>query len=136
MRPRWLFLLILPIALPALAAPAAKTILVELNALETADNRCRLTFLIENKRDSAIDTFKVDFAVFNREGIIHRRLTAELGPVRSEKTNLRSYLVDGACDQIGSILVNDITACMPGEPGACYDALELSSRAKNVRFYK
>ena len=74
--------------------------------------------------------------MFNREGIIHRRMATELGPVRAAKTNVRTFLLDGNCDQVGSILVNDITACVPGDPGACLDALELSSRIKTVRFYK
>lgn len=132
----WRFLLAIPVLLPALAAAAEQNIMIELNSAENADGRCRLTFLIENKKDTAIDSIKFDLAVFNRDGIIHRRLASEFGPVRAMKTNVRTFPVDGDCAQIGSVLVNDITACVPGNAGACLDALELSSRVKTVRFYK
>jgi hypothetical protein len=49
---------------------------------------------------------------------------------------VRTFSTDGDCSQLGSILVNDVTACAPGEPVACMDALALSSRVKNVRLYK
>lgn len=136
MRRMWRTVVMLQVLVPALAYAAEQNLLVELNAAENADNRCRLTFLVENKRDTGLESFKLDLAVFNREGIIHRRMATELGPVRAAKTNVRTFLLDGNCDQIGSILVNDITACIPGDPGACLDALELSSRIKTVRFYK
>jgi hypothetical protein len=136
MRRVWRTVLMLQVLLPVFAHAAEQNLLIELNAAENADNRCRLTFLVENKQVTGIESIKLDLAVFNREGIIHRRMATELGPVRAAKTNVRTFLHDGNCDQIGSILVNDITACVPGDPGACLDALALSSRVKTVRFYK
>jgi hypothetical protein len=132
----WRTVLGLPIVLPALAHGAEQNLTVELNSTENSDRGCRLTFLIENKRNTAIDSIKLDLAVFDGDGIIHRRMAVELGPVRAEKTNVRTFLVEGKCEQIGSVLVNDITACTPGDPGSCLDELSLSSRVKNVRFYK
>ncbi len=126
---------VLQLVLAQLAA-AAENIAVELNSAETADNRCRLTFLTHNRGDSAIDSLKLDMALFDHDGIIYRRMATELGPMRAGKTNVRTFLLDGNCEQIGSVLVNDITACVPGEVSACLDALELSSRVKGVRFYK
>jgi hypothetical protein len=136
MRRVWRIVLMLPVVVPVLAYAAEQNLLLELNAAENADNRCRLTFLIENKGEAGIESIKFDFAVFNREGIIHRRMATELGPVRGAKTNVRTFIVDGDCGQIGSILVNDITACTPGSPSACLDALALSSRITSVRLYK
>jgi hypothetical protein len=63
-------------------------------------------------------------------------LLTEMGPVRSAKTIVRTFAVDADCRQIGSILVNDVTACAPGEPGACLDGLALSSRLQALRLYK
>jgi hypothetical protein len=65
-----------------------------------------------------------------------RRLLTEMGPVRSAKTIVRTFAVEAECRQIGSILVNDVTACAPGEPGACLDGLGLSSRLQALRLYK
>jgi hypothetical protein len=109
---------------------------LELNATENSDNRCRLTFLIENKTSRAIDSLKLDLALFNLDGVIQRRMVTEMGPVRGQRTNVRTFSSDGDCGQIGAILVNDVTACAPVEPTACMDGLALSSRVKNVRLYK
>ena len=34
------------------------------------------------------------------------------------------------------MLVNDVSACMPGDTNACLDGLSLTSRVKDVRLYK
>jgi hypothetical protein len=136
MRRAWRIVMMVPVVLPVIAYAAEQNLLVELNAAENADNRCRLTFVVENKREMPFESIKLDLALFDKEGIIHRRMATELGPVRGTKTNVRTFLVDGKCEQIGSVLVNDITACVPGDPGACLDALGLTSKVKTVRFYK
>jgi len=122
----------------AMAEEAAQEELarLELNATETAENRCRMTFLIENKSSRNIDILKLDLAMFNPEGVIQRRMIIEMGPVRGKRTNVRTFSSDGECSHLGAILVNDVSACAPGEPNACMDGLALSSRVKNVRLYK
>ena len=109
---------------------------LELNATETADNRCRVTFLIENKSTRNIDSLKLDLAMFNPQGVIQRRMIVEMGPLRGKRTNVRTFSSDGECNQLGAILVNDVSACAPVEPAACMDGLALSSRVQNVRLYK
>jgi hypothetical protein len=109
---------------------------LELNAVETDNNRCLLTFLIENKTSKAIDSLKLDLALFNPEGIIQRRMITEMGPIRGMRTNVRTFPAEGECGQIGAILVNDVTACSVGDPGECMDGLALSSRVKTIRLYK
>ena len=74
---------------------------LELNAAETANNRCLLTFLIENKTSKAIDSLKLDLALFNTEGIIQRRMITEMGPIRGMRTNVRTFPAEGECSQIG-----------------------------------
>jgi hypothetical protein len=127
-------LLSIGIATVAAADPA---IHIELNAAETVQpDHCRLSFVVQNSADSAIDTLKLDLALFNREGTINRRVIVELGPLRAAKTIVRTFNVEADCGQIGSILVNDVTACAPGEPGGCVDRLTLSSRLSAIRFFK
>jgi hypothetical protein len=92
--------------------------------------------VIENKSDVAIESMKLDLVAFGSDGGILRRLITEMGPVRAAKTMVRAFAIDTDCKQIGSILVNDVAACAPGEPGACLDGLGLSSRLKALRFYK
>ena len=107
-----------------------------MNALENAEGRCRVSFVIENNAPTALDSLRLELAVFNRDGVVQRRVSADMGPVRGAKTVVKSFNIDGGCDEIGSILLNDVTACAPGDTNACLDRLALSSRAKEVRFYK
>jgi hypothetical protein len=120
---------------PLYATPD-EPIRLELNVLESADGRCRVSFVIENKSQAALESLKLELAVFNRDGIVQRRLATELGPVRGAKTVVKAFLVDGTCDELGSILVNEVTACAPGDANACLDRLSLSSKVEKVRFYK
>jgi hypothetical protein len=129
-------LAMLPVLVPLCSFAANDKVLVELNSIEGADNRCRLNFVIENKSQVAIESMKLDLVAFGTDGSILRRLLTEMGPVRSAKTIVRTFAVDADCRQIGSILVNDVTACAPGEPGACLDGLVLSSRLQALRLYK
>jgi hypothetical protein len=127
------------IAAAVVAAPvvcsADDAINVELNVLESAQNRCRFAFVVENKGDTAVETLKLDLAVFDRDGVVRRRLVTDLGPVRKQKTIVKSFELEGEC-QVGSILVNDVAACTPGDAAACLDRLTLSSRVNGIRMYK
>jgi hypothetical protein len=129
------FSIALVAALLAGTAAHAASVSVELNTVETADNRCRITFVIENKARQTLDTLKLDLAVFNAQRVVQRRLAVELGPVRGAKTIVKTFALDGACGEIGSILVNDVS-CTPGKAEECIDGLELSSRISEVRLYK
>jgi len=129
--------LILQVVLPALAIAAEQQpISVELNGGEMVDNRCRLTFVVENKNPTAVDSLRLDLFVFNQENRVYRRMVTEMGPVRGEKTMVKLYALDGACGDIKSVLVNDVSACAPAQADACLDNLALSSRMPGVRFYK
>jgi hypothetical protein len=136
MRPVLRTLLLLTVVLPTFAVAAEQTLMVELNAAEAARDKCSVTFLVENKNPNNIESIKLDLAIFNPEGIIQRRMVTELGPVRAAKTSVKTFALDGECAKIGSILVNDVTVCTPGDPSACLDQLGLTSRIKTVRFYK
>jgi hypothetical protein len=121
---------------PLYASAADEKFLVELNTIESSENRCRMNFVVENKSDGTVDSMKLDLVVFGTDGGIMRRFIYDIAPLRPMKTIVRAFLVDAECRQIGAILVNDVTACAPGEPGACLDRLALSSRLKDVRLYK
>jgi hypothetical protein len=124
----------------ALAAPstahAQDDLRLELNTAETAQSRCRLSFVIENKAERAVESFKLDLVVFGAENTMQRRMVIEVGPVRKAKRMIRTYEVDRECAQIGSILVNDIASCSPGDPGSCMDQLQLGSRVESIRVFK
>ncbi len=133
MRLRLAALIALSLATPALAQEAVQ---VELNALENSENRCRMTFVIENKGKATVESLKLDLALFNGEGAVYRRIVVDMAPVRAAKTVVKAFVTEGDCAQLGKVLVNEVTACAPGDPATCQDQLALSSRVKNVRLYK
>ena len=95
-----------------------------------------MNFVVENKGDAGLESLKLDLVVFGTDGGITRRLITEMGPIRPMKTSVRAFLIDTECKSMGAILVNDVTACTPGNPPACLDALGLSSRVKEIRLYR
>jgi hypothetical protein len=108
---------------------------VELNKLDDVENQCHMTFVIGNK-SAALQSLKLDLVVFDTEKVVYRRIITEMGPVRGGRTIVRTFPIDSKCDRIGAVLVNDVSACVPGEREACLDGLNLSSRVGNVRLYK
>jgi hypothetical protein len=117
-------------------AAADEPLKVELNAVEGGAGKCRLSFVAENPSATPVDSLKLDLAIFGRDGVIQRRLLTEMAPVRPRKTVVRSFDVEGDCAAIGSILVNEVTACAPASLGDCLDRLSLSSRLPELRLFK
>lgn len=132
----WRLFAMLLAFVPAAAFAAGDLARVELNAAETENGKCKLTFVIENKTDKALESLKLDLVTFDPDGIAYKRLTTEMGPVRPMKTIVRIFLVEGDCGKIGSVLLNDVTGCAPADTATCLDGLALSSRVKGVRLYK
>jgi hypothetical protein len=128
-------LVVLQVLAPLCTVAADESILLELNSVESADNRCRVNLVFENKSTVGIPGMKLDLVAFGADGGILQRFLVEVA-LRPAKTMVRSVLFDAECRQLGAILVNDVTACAPLEPGACLDALTLSSRIKTLRLHK
>jgi len=109
---------------------------VEINTVESVQNRCRMTFLVENKRDQAVESLKLDLVIFDTNNTMQRRTLIELAPIRPAKTMIRTFDIEQDCSKIGAVLVNDVTACSPGDAGTCLDQLGLSSRVPSIRIFK
>jgi hypothetical protein len=128
-------LVVLQVLAPLCAVAADENFLLELNSVESADNRCRVNFVLENKSAIGIQSMKLDLVAFGADGGIRQRFLVEIA-LRPAKTMVRSVVFDAECQQLGAILINDVTACAPLEPAACLDGLALSSRLKALRLYK
>lgn len=119
------------------AAWSQSPIVLELNRLEAREGACRAFFLVRNP-GAALDELRVDLALFDRGGVITRRIVVDIGPVPAEKAQVKSFDVAGiACDAIGSVLLNDVTTCrIGGEPRSnCLGSLSLASRA-GIEFFR
>ena len=120
---------------PAQHVRAASVARVELNALETAEDKCRAVFVTENQSGAELSALKLDLVFFNAKGVVFQRFIADLAPITAGKTVVTNFIVNTACDQIGSVLVNSVAACAPIAAAECLAGLQLSSRVNNVRFY-
>lgn len=114
---------------------AAGGVSVELNRMEPKDQSCRVSFVVANPGDKAIDSLKLDLVFFDKEGVISRRLAVEAGPVRASKTSVKLFeAADTPCDGVSRILLNEVTACGGAED--CLGQVSLTSRVKGVEFTK
>jgi hypothetical protein len=59
-----------------------------------------------------------------------------MGPVRVQKTVVRIFEIEGDCAGLGSVLVNDVTACAPAALGDCLEKLSMTSRVEGLRLFK
>ncbi|UFN48673.1 Tat pathway signal protein [Roseomonas sp. OT10] len=123
---------------------AAGQIGLELNRLEPqpslgAGGGCRAWLLLRNPGEEAVDPLRLDLLIFGKDGVIARRLALDVGPLPASKTLARIFDLSALpCDQIGSLLLNDLLACGPAPEGrtACLPRINTSSRVAGVGFDK
>ena len=63
-------LVVLQVLLPLCAVAADEKVRIELNSIESADNRCRLNFIVEYRSHVAIESMKLDLVTFATDGAI------------------------------------------------------------------
>jgi len=96
---------------------------IELNKLESQGPGCRVYFVVANKA-TGYKALKLDLVLFRPDGVIGRRFAVELGPLKSDKRSVKLFdIEDTSCDQIGSLLINDVMECKL-ESGAVDDCLK------------
>jgi hypothetical protein len=93
---------------------------------------------VKNASDTAYESYKVDLVLFQADGVIGKRFSLELGPLRPKKKSVKLFDIDAiSCDKIGSLLVNDVLECKAGTGAAenCLQDLTTSTRT-NVELSK
>jgi hypothetical protein len=118
----------------AQAEPAASTgqagVSIELNKLEQSEKGCRAYMVLNNGSDSDFSSFKIDLVIFQTDGVIGKRFSIDLAPLRSKKKSVKLFEIDGThCDKIGSLLINDVMDCKAGGAAvpSCLADLKASS---------
>ncbi|MEO0830265.1 MAG: hypothetical protein AAFY03_07365 [Pseudomonadota bacterium] len=142
MQPATLCALVFGAALPlaSLLAPIAKAedgppleLELELNAMDSVDAGCRLTFLAINQQEADLDKLVLETVLFTTEGRVDRLTLFDFGPLPLSRPRVRQFnLSDIACGDLGRILINGAQSC-EGEgiaPGACVERLKLGSRTE------
>jgi hypothetical protein len=121
------------IALPAAAEPGR--IAVEFNDLQQADEGCRAVFVLNNGLDQALGKLALRVVAFDREQHAKLFLSLDVGALPVGKTRIvRFDLGEGvACESVGRLVLDDVTACEAEgtgvDPAACLAAAALSTRA-------
>ncbi|SEA90436.1 hypothetical protein [Rubrimonas cliftonensis] len=112
---------------PAFAQDAAPPVEIELNKLEAREGGCQAYLVARNLGGLAHESLRLDVVLFDRDGVIARRLAVEAGPLPAEKTMVKAFVAEGvACEAIGSALLNDVLSC--GGDGPCLDAVQVVAR--------
>jgi hypothetical protein len=97
-------------AIGAVAEPAALS--VELNKLEPQGGGCRAYLVVTNEGATQYQSLKLDLVLFQPDGVIGRRFAIDLAPLKASKRTVKLFDLDGIiCDQIGSLLINDVVEC-------------------------
>jgi hypothetical protein len=144
--------LVLPIGLLATAANAdpdaapAKTeaqqapagVHIELNKLEPSEKGCRAYMVLNNPADTNYQSFKIDLVLFQTDGVIGKRFSIDLAPLKPKKKTVKLFEIDSIhCDKIGSFLINDVMECKAdgAAVSGCLDKVKTSTLT-NVQLSK
>lgn len=104
---------------------------VELNAAQTIDGSCKLSFLIINGFDKQIEKAVYEAVLFGEDGQVDRLTLFDFGKLPPARPRVRQFIVpQAACEDLGRVLFNGASAC-EGEgvdADACETHLAPSSR--------
>lgn len=117
---------------PAMAQEAqGAKVSIELNALESVEGGCRISFFIQNGHDAEITQAVYEAVLFDSEGRVDRLTLFDFGALPAARPRVRQFVIpDLTCSGFGRLLINGVQSCTgDGLPeGACSTDLELSSR--------
>lgn len=123
-----LAMLVSPVVAQEIATPSFA---LELNALQSTETGCRVSFLATNQLGGQLDRAAVELALFDTAGAIDRIVTLDFKNLSNGKTKVLQFQLTGLqCDGLSRVLVNDISAC-EGEitpPSICLESLKTSTR--------
>ena len=94
--------------------------------------------VVNNSSETAYQSFKIDLVLFQTDGVIGKRFSIDLAPLKPKKKSVKLFEIDGIqCDKIGSLLINDVMECKAdaGPVPNCLDSLKTSTLT-NVQLSK
>lgn len=94
----------------------ARELYLEINKLEQRDNVCVAYVRFHNQTDTAFAEFKPELFAFDKEDIITAHFAAIFSDVPANKTVVKLVsMKDTNCDNVGSILLNQMLSCKDSE---------------------
>ena len=106
-------------------------ITLELNTAETVENACKLTFMITNGYDQAVEKAVYETVLFDRAGQVSVITLFDMGTLPPALPRVRQFMVPQViCEDLGRVLVNGSNTCTAeGLPAdACVNGLTLTTR--------
>lgn len=131
-------LLFVPLALTLLSGTVRAddaSIIIELNKVENTEQGCRPLFLFDNRSGHQLNRFQVELILFDQKGVYSSQILLDMAPLYKDKKTIASFLLsDIPCDQIGSVLVNDLPDCENSAGNAldCLAFLQVASKGDIV----
>ena len=126
----WLGSTLLPVTPTAAAEQGG--LIIELNKVEELGGACVASFVFQNKLGAGLDSFNVELILFDKDGVIVRRLVTAIASMPNGKTRVAVLrLHDGPCTGLSRALVNDILSCRAEGNGEldCLAGLSVMSRS-------
>ncbi|MDF3415098.1 hypothetical protein HKX54_11580 [Sulfitobacter sp. M57] len=108
-------------------------IAVELNAAQTTDTACTLTFMITNGLKAQVDRVVYETVLFDTKGQVNRLTLFDFGTLPVARPRVRQFSVpELTCDQLGRVLFNGANTCDGADldKGDCARGLDLSTRTQ------
>jgi hypothetical protein len=120
-------------ASPVLAeVPLRAQVAIELNSVETVDQSCRISFMIQNGHAADITQAVYEAVLFDTDGGVDRLTLFDFGELPAARPRVRQFLIPGIeCAQLGRVLINGAETCTGDSDlpeGACITDLDLRSR--------
>ncbi len=124
----WQLLILLSAGLMSCTAVAlaSDSLRIELNKLETEGSACRAYLVFENSTQHNFSGLTLDLVLFDKAGIITKRLAVDAAPLPADKTSVKLFDIEGlACDS------NDVLNCKDesGEIANCVAQITPASRS-------
>jgi hypothetical protein len=110
---------------------ASKRVTLELNAIQTVDNSCQLTFLITNGHAQSINQAVYETVLFDSAGQVSVITLFDFGTLPPALPRVRQFgIPQVTCEGLGRVLINGASICAgAGLPeSACTKDFTVSTR--------
>ncbi|WP_417248153.1 hypothetical protein [Celeribacter sp.] len=127
------FMAAISLPLSASAQGATPRLAVELNAAESVEAGCRLSFHTTNSFDADLESLILEAVLFDANGQVDQMTMLDFGAIPANRSRVRQFVLGGEdCAGLGALLINGAATC-DGEGltvASCDKAMQFTSRTE------
>lgn len=119
----------------AIAAGTAQgqNLQISLNTVEPQPEACRLTFVADNGTGAEITRLVIEAVLFTKAGQVAQFTLFDFAALPMGRQRVRQFDVAGlACENLGQVLLNGVSACDGADPAACAAVLKPDSTVEGI----